>query len=395
MLALVALMPINFKVSSWQSSSHCANTHCPPQNNIGAIDDDPDVDDDWGSSFEPDASKPPLSRDWLDLISDANSYLSVHFIFTYIFTLLTLRSIYRNYKRFIRARQLFSLELVHSIAARTVMVTDLPNHLQGEHALAVYFENMDLSVESVSVVREPGSLKELLDKRTRALLRLEKAWVRYVGNPSSVESYDPSLNVRSDSAGGQLIDVRDGGESHANRLIVPHRDRPTLRPRWFSFKRVDAIEHLQSQFQDLDEKVRKRRRTKFKATTVAFVTFEKMSSALVAAQAVHAPYPSQCITYLAPEPRDIIWANMAHSRTSLRVREFVVLGVILLLLFTWLIPIAALASLLSYKEIKKVAPWLAQLIDSSPQIKAIVQNSLPSVAMISLNACLPFILECA
>ena len=53
------------------------------------------------------------------------------------------------------------------------MVTDLPNHLQGEHALAVYFENMDLSVENVNVVREPGSLEELLDKRTRALLKLE------------------------------------------------------------------------------------------------------------------------------------------------------------------------------------------------------------------------------
>ena len=274
------------------------------------------------------------------------------------------------------------------------MITDLPNHLQGEHALAVYFENMDFSVESVSVVREPGSLEELLDKRTRALLKLEHAWVKYVGNPSSVESYDPSLNVRSDTAGGLLIDAGDGGESQPNRLVVPNRGRPTLRPHLFSFRKIDAIEHLQSKFHELDEKVQKKRRTKFKATSAAFVTFEKMSSAQIAAQVVHAPYHSEAITYLAPEPRDIIWANMSHSRASLRARELLVLGVMSLLLFFWVFPITALASLLSYKEIKKVAPWLGRLIDSSDQVKAIVQNSLPSVAMSSLNALLPFMLEC-
>lgn len=358
------------------------------QNNIGAIEDQ-DPDSDW--KFAPISSP---SQDWLDLISEANSYLSVHLLFTYLFTLLALRFIHNNYKRFIRARQLFSLELVHSIAARTVMITDLPNHLQGEHALAVYFENMDFSVESVSVVREPGSLEELLDKRTRALLKLEHAWVKYVGNPSSVESYDPSLNVRSDTAGGLLIDAGDGGESQPNRLVVPNRGRPTLRPHLFSFRKIDAIEHLQSKFHELDEKVQKKRRTKFKATSAAFVTFEKMSSAQIAAQVVHAPYHSEAITYLAPEPRDIIWANMSHSRASLRARELLVLGVMSLLLFFWVFPITALASLLSYKEIKKVAPWLGRLIDSSDQVKAIVQNSLPSVAMSSLNALLPFMLEC-
>lgn len=62
-------------------------------------------------------------------------------------------------------------------------------------------------------------------------------------------------------------------------------------------------------------------------------------------------------------------------------------------MFFWIFPITALASLLSYKEIKKVMPWLGRIIDSNDKIRAIVQNSLPSVAMITLNALLPFILE--
>lgn len=84
---------------------------------------------------------------------------------------------------------------------------------------------------------------------------------------------------------------------------------------------------------------------------------------------------------------------MSLSVGSIRVRELIVLCCMALMLFFWLFPITFLASLLSYKEIKKAMPWLGELIDRNDKIRAIVQNSLPSVAMISLNALAPFILE--
>lgn len=95
----------------------------------------------------------------------------------------------------------------------------------------------------------------------------------------------------------------------------------------------------------------------------------------------------------APEPRDIIWSNIAHPPGNLFARELFVTGCVALLLFFWIFPITALSTLLSYKEIKKVMPRLGRLIDNNEKIRAIVQNSLPSVAMITLNALLPFILE--
>ena len=98
-------------------------------------------------------------------------------------------------------------------------------------------------------------------------------------------------------------------------------------------------------------------------------------------------------TYPAPEPRDIVWSNMSHSVGSIRVRELIALACMTLLLLFWLIPITALASLLSYKEIKKVMPWLGDLIDQNAKIRAIVQNSLPSVVMITMNSLVPFMLE--
>ena len=84
---------------------------------------------------------------------------------------------------------------------------------------------------------------------------------------------------------------------------------------------------------------------------------------------------------------------MAPSNTAIQTRDLFVLAVMGLLFFFWFFPITALASLLSYKEIKKAMPWLGKLIDSNEQVRAIVQNSLPSVVMITLNALLPFVLE--
>ncbi|KAI0249273.1 DUF221-domain-containing protein [Lactifluus subvellereus] len=366
--AVTILMPVNLK------------------NNIGIGDEDDD-DPDWRTPQSQGKSS-YKNPDWFDLVSDANSYLSLHLVFTYLFTLLSLRFIFLNYKRFIKTRQLFSLELVHSIAPRTVMVTGLPPHLRSERALAEHFENMKLSVESVSICRELSSLERLIEARTRALLRLEGAWVQYVGNPSTVGAYDPSDHAIIGD--GDLASTEAQGP---NRLVVPHHQRPTLRPGWFS-RRVDSIEFLEKRFMEADEAVKRHRRTgRFKPVDVGFVTFEKMSSAQVAAQTVHTSTPFQLETTLAPEPRDIVWANMGHSTSTLRLRDAIVLGSLALLFFFWAIPITGLASLLSYKEIKKTMPWLGRLIDGNEKIRAIVQNSLPSVAMITLNALIPFVLE--
>ncbi|KAG8891448.1 hypothetical protein FRC01_014695, partial [Tulasnella sp. 417] len=100
-----------------------------------------------------------------------------------------------------------------------------------------------------------------------------------------------------------------------------------------------------------------------------------------------------CLTTPAPEPRDIVWSNMTYSPGELKFREFFVMGLMALLLLFWLVPVSALSALLSYEEIKKVMPWLAELIDKNELIRSLVQTFLPSLAVITLNATLPFLLE--
>ncbi|GAA5866760.1 hypothetical protein JCM1840_004257 [Sporobolomyces johnsonii] len=382
----------------------------------------------------------------------SNLYLTSHLAFTYLFTILALVFLHRNWRRYIPLRQLFSLELAHSIPARTVMVTSLPPHLRSERALADYFESIrlddsrpsgdgggsgGLAVESVVVTRAIGSMRELLERRTRALRTLEDAWCKYLGNPAPVEGkyavfgYDRDVEVErillgpdssspdeeqhgpgtspSGPRNGRLIDVdeNDDGEQDLGdddddleaRLLNPvgpriisSRKRPMLRPHWFA-KKVDALDYYAEHFRKADEAVRRRRKGKFRPTGVAFVTFQSLAAAQIAAQVVHYPSPTAFHTELAPEPRDIHWYNLNLSASSVFVRQVLVVLTMLVLLSVWSVPVVALSTLLSWDTIKENAPKLAKWLGKSPRLRGFVQTSLPSLALVAFNNFLPFFLE--
>lgn len=334
----------------------------------------------------------------------ADSHLDL--IFTYIFSLMTLYQLYRTYRSFIHTRQLFSLDHALSIPARTVLITSLPHHLRNERTLAQYWEDLNLRVESVSVGRNVGSLDRLLEERTRKLLALETAWIKYVGNPVNKKAlaagYDKDELVRSilsDEDGrkqGQHVGEQSRVVDEDERLIdasppqsptepngnasrdvearpihpaakhfeVPGQTRPRVRPRIMTSEKVDMLDHMARQFRIADEAVRARRAGKFKPSNVAFVTFADLGSAQIAAQVAHYPQPDSMTTVLAPDPRDIHWHNMLLPAASIKVRQLLVLGATIALLLFWAVPVSALAKLLNYESIKETAPWLAKLVNS-------------------------------
>jgi hypothetical protein len=272
-----------------------------------------------------------------------------------------------------------------------------------------------MTVESVSVGRQVDSLTDRLVDRTAKLRALEEAWTRFLGNPPSqkltgyrrddeiariLERERPSSSTPAEP----LIDHEDEANGHADTAALLERgkqpepiggkERPTKRIGW-RMRKVDLLDHLAEQYRDADAAVRARRRGRFHPTELAFVTFETMAAAQIASQIVHYPQPEALETVLAPEPRDVYWANLALSETSVMIRTGIAAIAMLVLLFFYGVPISYLARLLSYESISKTLPWLVKAIDKSPRLRALVQNSLPSLALIGFNALLPFFLECA
>jgi hypothetical protein len=167
-----------------------------------------------------------------DILLDPQTSAAVNLIFAYVFTALVLTFLHKNFHRFVQSRQTFALHLIHSISTRTVLVTNLPTHLRGDRALANYFEGCGWTVESVSVVREVEPLRRKLEKRTNALLRLENAWVDWVGNPAKgVKGYDPNIYNEQRGKGKNISQATDLTESPSggndDTPLIPDLDEPS------------------------------------------------------------------------------------------------------------------------------------------------------------------------
>ena len=270
------------------------------------------------------ATTPEQKSSLYDLLLDPTTSSTIHLIFTYLFTFLCISFFHRNFHRFVLARQAFGLQLIHSVSARTVLVTNLPSHMRGDRILAEYFESCNWPVESVSVCRAVQVLDRVLERRTNALLKLEQAWVEWVGNPAKKDQgYDPHLysgkstpQVLQETASvpeEQLVDLENDtvsllsttpqtygtassihsstqdNEAHPHSHVRIHstRPRPTLRPRWFGTK-IDAIEHWEKKYEEADEEVKElRKKGRFGATHAAFVTFEDARDAVNILHPIH------------------------------------------------------------------------------------------------------------
>lgn len=105
--------------------------------------------------------------------------------------------------------------------------------------------------------------------------------------------------------------------------------------------------------------------------------------------------------------RDIQWNNLSISPSSVFVRQLLVTIALLILLSIWSVPVTTLAISLNWENVEKAMPRLAELIgrrcvrgwrwtaliNDSPLLRTLVQNSLPSVVLIGFNNALPFFLE--
>lgn len=283
---------------------------------------------------------------FFDIVANPKPPGGVYLLFTYIFTALTLSFLHRNFHRFVTARQAFALELIHSVASRTVIVTEIPAHLRGERALAEYFEGCGWKVESVSMCRNVVAVKRALEQRTEALVQLEHAWTQWVGNPAQANGYSPDIyrkgkGVRTnDQPLVPGLESSNGSDAENIRqrysIITSSGKRPTVRPRLFGAK-VDAIEYWENKFNSADDKVRQlRKEGQFDASHAGFVTFEDAKDAQAASQVVHYREHSKVVTQQAPEPRDVIWNRVSMPRQEAVARDFIVMGlmIVVMLFFT-------------------------------------------------------------
>jgi len=336
---------------------------------------------------EPDATTP-----------NGASILWAYLFFTYFFCFAAFYFTFRNYRDYIRMRRKYGLQTATTLPARTVMVTGIPPELRSDRKLAEYFESLGLGVvESVHVVKHVSQLSELIRERARCLRKLETAYAQYWGNPCNDPAYDPdALLMQAEQS--DHINAIDFSVHQPERdrlpLFKPRRSRPTIRDGMLGItgNKVDAIEYYSEQFNYLDDIVIKARRLgRYPPSTVGFVTFESVISATIAVQTLLHPGPFLVRTQPAPEPRDILWNNVAIRGRERLMRKGFVSVLLLLLIFLWGIPIGFASTFTNVESLERYMPWLVELANKNKILQQIVYGFVPTSAVVIFMAVLPVI----
>lgn len=220
-------------------------------------------------------------------------YLFTQFVFTWLFSVYTIYLLWQTYEGYIEIRRKYLLKNRKVIANRSIMITGLPLHLQTDRALATFYESLGVgAVESAHVGRHVTSLQRLIEQRAHALRALETAYTSYYGNPSGRPDYDPEAIALENSRTLESEFTNSGEDfredyfsdvsSRSSNDDKPRR-RPTMRLGFLGQfgKEVDMIDHYREVFATLDKAVQRLRLSRvFASTSIGFVTFEEMNSAV-------------------------------------------------------------------------------------------------------------------
>ncbi|KAH8602919.1 hypothetical protein B0O99DRAFT_647721 [Bisporella sp. PMI_857] len=325
------------------------------------------------------------------------SYLWAYLVFTYLFTALTIYFMRVQTLQIIKVRQEY-LGDQETITDRTIKLSGIPRELRSEEILKATIEKLNIGrVESVTICRKWKPLDDLMDQRAYTLRKLEEAWTVHLGRkslgtviPQRVEPrFQDDEESTSHHESSNLM-----GNNHPTPLEEP---RPTTRIRYGFLKlqsrKVDAINYFQEKLRRLDDEILAARKKEYKATPLAFVTMDSIQKCQALVQMVIDGSAGQLLAKQAPAPSDVIWRNTYLSRPSRMLRSWTITIFILVLSVFWLIPVLLLAGLLDLCSIRQVWPGLADVLESSEILKALVQTGLPTLVVSLLNLAVPFLYD--
>ncbi|KAM3323587.1 CSC1-like protein isoform X1 [Capsicum chacoense] len=159
-----------------------------------------------------------------------------------------------------------------------------------------------------------------------------------------------------------------------------------------AWKYDTKIEQLEDMLQTLGREIRHiqcRMTIEQKELPVAFVAFNSRWGAVLAAQSQQHTNPLLWITEVAPEPRDVIWQNLAIQYRHLPLYRIVILVAASLLTIFFVLPVTAVQGIAKYDRLKKWFPP-AMAVDLIPGLRSVVTGYLPSAILNGFIYIVPF-----
>lgn len=241
----------------------------------------------------------------------------------WIFDIVVGYFLWHNYRavRNLRRRYFQSTEFQKSLHARSVMVTHIPPAYRTDEGLLRLTDevNPTPSIPRSAIGRNVKDLPKLIQEHEDAVRQLEVVLAKYFKNPDRLPPNRPTCKPAKGHTGG----------------------RPG--------EKVDAIDYLTDRIRDLEMEIKHVRESidKRNAMSYGFASWDNIEHAHAVAFAARKKHPQGTNITLAPRPNDIIWANLALTKSNLRQKRFLNVLWTTLLTVIWIAPNAMIAVFLT------------------------------------------------
>jgi hypothetical protein len=157
--------------------------------------------------------------------------------------------------------------------------------------------------------------------------------------------------------------------------------------------KVDSIDYYNEKLKELIPNLEKERTRALadEQQGAAFAFFSDRRSAAEASQVVHSPDALKWQVYAAPEPREVIWSNLAKPVSQRALRKAIVYVVVFLIILFFMIPILFISALTTLNNLETLLPFIKAIVKIKA-LTAVIQAFLPQLALIIFLALLPSLL---
>ncbi|XVF25410.1 hypothetical protein REPUB_Repub13aG0210200 [Reevesia pubescens] len=168
--------------------------------------------------------------------------------------------------------------------------------------------------------------------------------------------------------------------------------RPTTKTGFLGLcgKKVDSIEYYSEKIKELTQKLGAEQKLTLREKQLgsALVFFTSRVTAALAAQSLHAQMVDRWTVTEAPEPRQLIWSNLAIKFFERAIRQYVIYVFVFLTIVFFMIPITIISAFTTLQNLRKLLPFLKPIVDQDA-LKTVLEAYLPQLALIIFLALLP------
>ncbi|KAH6803448.1 Early-responsive to dehydration stress protein [Perilla frutescens var. frutescens] len=288
-------------------------------------------------------------------ISDGSDWLWVHCLCLYFISCYGLYLLYKEYED-ILVKRIHQLHLMrHEPNQFTVLVREIPmcdEHKAHDCSIDHFFSKYHPhSYKSYQILYDGRELDKLLKEAKSLRKKFDKLRHHSVAKNQS----------------------RDFPESEALKNDAEmERLKGSLRELSHKIQHIQSKEQLQA-----------------KELPVAFVTFKSRWGAALAAQSQQTSNPLLWVTEMAPEPRDVLWKNLANPYKYLPLYKFAVYVAVTLLTIFFAVPVTAVQGIAKFDHLKKWFPP-AMAVQLIPGLSSFITGYLPSAILNGFVYIVPF-----